>query len=742
MATITGGTFTNIEDLGQAVIDQLPGLQGRDREEIGEMALSNPKYAAIFHLKPESYGDIDVSTAAKRFIPDVGETAGESVEGFGQMAWSPWDTGKEMVKMAGAGLQNLERKIPGTEGRQRSPVPSLLNTIAQMDFSPETTQAASDFAGEMVHSVSPAGIQERPALALSNALIPVPGGAGANVAQKLGKAGKFSRALNIARKARNIIDPAELPFTAFRAGGRGVKKGADLALGLTGRAAGKTFESAKSFARSLQQSDGTGLGPQLAASIVGLSTGSGARFVREMFRTGTDEPVFTRPGMEPGSGVKIQREFRAMDQGDAEKTIVTRGLESVDRIKKEMGEEYAKALERIDTSQRIDVDLDMRREAQAALDDLKVKTKNAEVDETITVFEPEGDLPEGSQFPASGPRPFQQRTGTRVPTRQATFEFPDFGDEFDQTTAVASQGTGRALIEEAFGRLINAPDIVSVGDMMMYRRAIDDALKAAGADVSGEARVALGGLRQIMADKLSEVPGYTDAMAKYEQSSADLFTYAGELGLSPGHLNEAGEIRDLVVSDTAKKMINTLTGKVETPLSTLRDLEKKGGDTTIIPALVGAGSAELFGSGLVGRSEISQIIRGALAVAVGGGSISGFSTIPAVIAFSPAGANELFLRLVESGAPGEGVRAYTRGAEKISKAQQGWIDMVDALQKANRSTGGELAKAMAREGITLGQLSERLQISTGVEGEGGDFAPRPRVDLSTIGGIGTSPPSA
>tara|TARA_R100000781_G_scaffold19744_1_gene15093 strand:- start:860 stop:2200 length:1341 start_codon:yes stop_codon:yes gene_type:complete len=446
--------------------------------------------------------------------------------------------------------------------------------------------------------------------------------------------------------------------------------------------------------------------------------------------------------MEPGSGVKIQREFRAMDQGDAEKTIVTRGLESVDRIKKEMGEEYAKALERIDTSQRIDVDLDMRREAQAALDDLKVKTKNAEVDETITVFEPEGDLPEGSQFPASGPRPFQQRTGTRVPTRQATFEFPDFGDEFDQTTAVASQGTGRALIEEAFGRLINAPDIVSVGDMMMYRRAIDDALKAAGADVSGEARVALGGLRQIVADKLSEVPGYTDTMAKYEQSSADLFTYAGELGLSPGHLNEAGEIRDLVVSDTAKKMINTLTGKVETPLSTLRDLEKKGGDTTIIPALVGAGSAELFGSGLVGRSEISQIIRGALAVAVGGGSISGFSTIPAVIAFSPAGANELFLRLVESGAPGEGVRAYTRGAEKISKAQQGWIDMVDALQKANRSTGGELAKAMAREGITLGQLSERLQISTGVEGEGGDFAPRPRVDLSTIGGIGTSPPSA
>ena len=102
----------------------------------------------------------------------------------------------------------------------------------------------------------------------------------------------------------------------------------------------------------------------------------------------------------------------------------------------------------------------------------------------------------------------------------------------------------------------------------------------------------------------------------------------------------------------------------------------------------------------------------------------------------------MFLRLVESGAPGKGVRAYTRGAEKISKAQQGWIDMVDALQQANRSTGGELAKAMAREGITLGQLSERLQISTGVEGEGGDFAPRPRVDLSTIGGIGTSPPSA
>ena len=740
MARIRGGTFTNIEDLGQAVIDQLPGLQGRDREEIGEMALSNPKYAAIFHLKPESYGDIDVSTAAKRFIPDVGPTAGESVEGFGQMAWSPWDTGKEMVKMAGAGAQALEREIPGTEGRQRSPVPSLLNTIAQMDFSPETTQAASDFAGEMAHSVSPAGIQERPALALSNALIPVPGGAGVNVAQKLGKVGKFSRALNMARKFRNIIDPAELPFTAFRAAGRGVKKGADLALGLTGRAAGETFKSAKSFARALQKSDGTGVGHQLVTSIVGLSTGSGPRFVREMFRTGTDEPVFTRPGMEPGSGVQIQREFRAMDQGDAEKIIVTRGLESVDRIKKEMGEEYAKALSELPLNEPIEIDLAMRRQARAALNDMNVATEGAErlqVDEV-----PLEAIPSQREILPSGVFPGGHKENRKmVPTGETSLRFPDFGDEPGRTTTISSFGSGRALVDEAFTRLIDAPSAVTMEDLLNFRRAIDDALKAAGADVSGEARVALGGLREVVANKLHEVPGYTETMAKYEQSSADLFTYAGELGLSPGHLNEAGEIRDLVVSDTAKKMISTLTGKVETPLSALRDLEKKGGDTTITPALVGAGSSELFGSGLVGRSEISQILRGVVAMAVGGGS-AGLGAIPAVIAFSPAGANELFLRLVESDAPGKGVRAYTRGAEKISKAQQGWIDMVDALQKANRSTGGELAKAMAREGITLGQLSERLQLSTGVEGEGGDFAPRPRVDLSTIGGIGTSPPSA
>jgi len=748
MAKIQGGTFRTVEALGQSIIDQVPGLSGRDPEEIGEKAIANPKYSGVFIHSPQDFSEIDLSMAAKRAPGDFGETAWESLEGLGELARHPIDTGVAMAKLAGSGAMEITDRLNPMRVAQNP----LLGLISRMNISEEDREGAREFGREVKKSVSPEGIQERPALALSNVLMAVPGGAGVKGASA---GGRFGKALGAFKKARNIVDPSELPITTARFGGRVGKE----AIATGGRASSwigkKAFESVKGFADAIRSSNAS-LSSDLFAALLGFTTGRGPRFIREMIRKGSPEDSIQRQvsitdqtgRADPGTvlretGPDVQREFRSMDQADAERIIATRALEAVDRFKDGMNASFDEALSQLPLGEPIEITLSLRRQAQNALNDMGVKVKGAEARE-ITPRLGMTEVEELSRREAGQPT-----IGSKVvSTGEGQLIFPDFGDSPGTTTTISAQGGGRNLMTEAFLRLINAPEAVTMGDLMNFRRSIDDALGVASSDVSGEARVALGRLRQIVADELGEVPGYLDTMGEYEEASTALHRMTGELDLVPGALTKAGEIRGPKTSTIVNSLMRTLSESgPETPFAALQELQRKGGDESITSALVGAGSKPLAGTGLVVKSELSQAARIAASTLALGGSMATFWKVPAAVMFSPRAVNEILLRALDPDSIGgtitRGAGGLGAGFGKAKRAAQKAQQVQRLFQKANQSSGGELAKMAAKEGWTIGQLFERLQISTGVEFEEGDLAKSPKAStfMKTIGGIGRTPPA-
>ena len=784
MARFAGGTFRTVEDIGRALIKGNPAWAHRDPEELGEKALAHPKLGPLITLAPQDYTDVDWSTAGAKLFgsgeeggvereSDFLRTAGESVEGLGQFALHPIDTGIEMGKLGLAGMQELEESepSPGVFSSAIEPL-RLLKLMSNIPLSEDTREGAREFGRELKHSVSPEGVQHRPALALSNALIPVPGGAGVKGASMAGKTGRFLQRL---KEIRNVIDPSELPITAARFGGR-VTKGT---LGTAGRGTAyigkKAFESVQDFANSIRSAESS-LGNNMMLAILGFTTGTGPKFIREMIRKGSPEDVIERavsitddpswrqqflkspsggrtltqeavsdvtavgPRTLREQGPQVQREFRGMNQADGELIVATRVLESVDRFKKGMNTAFEKALGELPLDEHIAIPLALRRRAGKALSDMGVKVKGAETREIV----PRAGMTEVEELSrvAAGQSTISRKA---VPTGEGRLEFPDFGDVVGTTTTISAQGGGRALMRETFLRLINAPDVVTMEDLMHFRRSIDDALSVTTSEVSGEARVALGRLRDIVSDELKDIPGYTDTMGDYEKASLQLFRWEAELGAVPGALTEAGEIRNVKVSTLIENLQRTLAeGKTETPFAVLQELERKGSDPSITPAIIGMGSEALAGTGLAVKSELSQGMRLIAAAGALVGSLGSLYRAPAMMLFSPRGVNELMLRALD---PDKLGGSYARGAglvgEKYDKVRRMAEGAQQAFHKANESSGGQLAKLAAKEGWTIGQLLERLEINLGVEFEEGDLAQSPRAStfLKTIGGI-DMPPAA
>ena len=137
----------------------------------------------------------------------------------------------------------------------------------------------------------------------------------------------------------------------------------------------------------------------------------------------------------------------------------------------------------------------------------------------------------------------------------------------------------------------------------------------------------------------------------------------------------------------------------ENVFARLRELEDIGGDPTIAARMVGAAMQPLLGSGLVVKSEISQAFRAAA------GMGAGLWQAPAVILFSPRAVNELLLKAYgPSGPTMAGARAQA----------QTLVQSIRAMQPKLRPLGIDL-KELAKEGVTVGILLERLQETADAE---------------------------
>jgi hypothetical protein len=749
MARIQGGTFRTVEELGQSIIDQLPGLAGRDPEEIGESALSNPKYSGVFIHAPQDFSEIDLSTAAKRAPGDFLDTGLESAEGVLELAKHPIDTGVAMAKLAGSGAMEITDRLNPMRVAQNP----LLGLISRMNISEEDREGAREFGREVKKSVSPEGIQERPALALSNVLMAVPGGAGARLPAA---AGRFSRALSSFKNIRRLADPAELPLTLLGEGAKLAAKPQVVA------ALKKAAQGSVEFAQALRSLDSP-LRMDLFAGMFGFTTGKGPRFIRNMIERGRPDESFQRdavirdktgradPGIEQitETGADVQREFRRMPEDEAETIILTRALEAVDRFSEGVGAAYAEGLSQLPLNEPMAIDLATRRSAQKILGDMNVRVEGAERLDVRDM--PIEAIPEQrTTLPSGVFEGGQKQTRRRVSTGEAEVSFPDFGDEFGRTTPIPGIGGGRQMVEETFLRIINAPEQVSVEDMINFRRSIGAALTTMSADIAGPAKVELTRLQDLIRKRLNkEVEGYREVMKDYEDGQIALEDFQRELGLEPGHITADGQIRGLDKSTTIGKLFRSLAENAgETKVSTLRNLESVGRDPSLVPAIVGSESRPLVGGGLVVKSEASQIGRAFIGLAtLGTAAFSKIAAAPAVLVFSPRAVNEIVLRLlspeskVMARAERAGARVKSAKAKTIAATSK-VTNLVRRLQKANESSGGDLAR-LAKQGLSIGQLLERLQISTGVEFEEGDLAKSPKAStfMKTIGGIGRTPPA-
>ena len=398
----------------------------------------------------------------------------------------------------------------------------------------------------------------------------------------------------------------------------------------------------------------------------------------------------------------------------------------------------------------MDVGLDTRRAASSILNEMKVRVLGAEALEVTDTPISAIDAQRG-QIPSGVFEGGEKQTRRRVATGEGELEFSDFGDRFGGTTPIPDIGGGRKMIEDTFLRIINAPEVVSVEDMINFRRSIGAALTTLGAEISGPARVELTRLQDLVRSRLNdEVEGYKTTMKDYEDGQIALEDFSAELGLEPGKITADGQIRGIKKSTAIGKLFRTLAENAdETSSATLRELERKGGDPSLTPGIVGVESRPLVGGGLVVKSEASQIGRAVLGVVTlgGVGALSKMLVAPAALVFSPRAVNEIVLRLLspESKVMDRAQRAAGRAAsvkKKTQAATQKAKEIVDTIRQADESSGGAL-RGLARQGLTLGQLLERLQINTGVEFEEGDLAQSPKATttLQTLGGIDLNPPA-
>jgi hypothetical protein len=124
--------------------------------------------------------------------------------------------------------------------------------------------------------------------------------------------------------------------------------------------------------------------------------------------------------------------------------------------------------------------------------------------------------------------------------------------------------------------------------------------------------------------------------------------------------------------------------------------------------LVGANHFGLFGGGLVVRSEISNIARlaGRFVVMGGAGAAAGFYAIPLLMFFSPRYMSQVAIYLGKH--PTLKKVLTGRGKAANSKALQGIATYVRQIAQKLKDQNIDV-KTLAAQGMTLGQLMQRLQ---------------------------------
>ena len=161
---------------------------------------------------------------------------------------------------------------------------------------------------------------------------------------------------------------------------------------------------------------------------------------------------------------------------------------------------------------------------------------------------------------------------------------------------------------------------------------------------------------------------------------------------------KAVEVADLKTGKNAYGSLASALADSPDELLNLDQFERvareSGGSGDLIASLVGSAFNPLFGSGLVVKSEISQIGRNIAdnITRFGTGIATTVFSTPAILLFSPRAIGAIVPRLVE-------------GGMRLEDATRTARNLVKQVQAIGKKTG---INKVALEGVTLGQLIERL----------------------------------
>jgi len=624
--------------------------------------------------------DLDVMELLKNIPSSAYQFGSDVVDAVSDPVGMATNIGK-----VGVGIADLPFRAAGTEatGLQR-----------------EGREALGQMASQMAGSLTPSALTERPVEGLAN--LAVGSGSalkGLSGLAKLGRMPGVAQTLQTAGKAAMAADPTVLPFkaagAATRAAGRGAARMAT--------AAGERASTAGGGVRGKASE----LGDRVSASIGGTSpTGKKVPLWKEIIAGGLAFTTGTSPGtillaMEKARGGfgDIIRNARK-DREGAWEDIAKRLAKATEKAKINKDNLFQKAKNEIlktDVLKEVVPHAEVVPGIESLLNKYGVKlVKESIPNQQVTSFYPGG---------VGQKRTRTQKTGD---------PYTEYEVVFDEGSAVADQGANQGAIRKQVKELLNdhltdGPNKInafSLEHVMNRRNKLDDSISIISPldDVSRSTRAILSDLRTQMGNTFRQrIDAHPDLdtsyLGRYEDAMIQLDEFESMLGVSPSTLTGQGKFQEGFKTEFQTKMNKALTEGREGAFKRLRELEEIGEDNTIVARMVGAAMQPLLGSGLVVKSEISQAFRAAA------GMGAGLWQAPAVVLFSPRAVNELLIKAYGPNGPTmAGARAQA----------QTLVQSVRAMQPKLKPLGIDL-KELAKEGVTVGILLERLQETADAE---------------------------
>lgn len=269
-----------------------------------------------------------------------------------------------------------------------------------------------------------------------------------------------------------------------------------------------------------------------------------------------------------------------------------------------------------------------------------------------------------------------------------------------ERSAVANKS--RKAINNALEDVLNpkfAPedlaDKVNVEFLDTLKKRIDDEISTLSPDndMSKQGRRILQKVRGQLRQELDTASGnrYSELMQPYQRQMETLEAADDYFNIRPDKtvVVTGRQAKEGAYGRLAKALDNRTDN-----LAALKQFEKAaaeaGGSGDLVASLVGTVFNPLFGSGLVVKSEISQLGRG---LAAGG---AGLQNLALLSIFSPRAVASLTQFMVELGLP-----------DKVARSRAASI--VSAVQSIDKKLPGELRlRDAAKQGMTLGQLYQRI----------------------------------